>query len=72
MTATVLFLAAVTAIGFLVEHHHRAIRDRFVPADDRDAERVRIELSAANAQSGDQYRGRHGPARTYVGGSSAR
>ena len=69
MTATILFLLAVSAIGFVVDHHHRGNRDRFVPADDRDDERVRIELNAAGAHAADQYRGRHGP---HVGGAAAR
>ena len=72
MTATIIFLLAVSAIGFVVDHHHRGNRDQFVPADDRDTERVRIELSAANAHADDQYRERHGPARTHFGGSPAR
>ncbi|HEY0807809.1 MAG TPA: hypothetical protein VGD84_22275 [Pseudonocardiaceae bacterium] len=70
MTATVLFLAVLVLLGYVVQRHHRRYNGNGMAgtstADDRDAERMRTELNAANAHYGD------GHGRAHAGGNATR
>ncbi|HEX4722630.1 MAG TPA: hypothetical protein VH333_08965 [Pseudonocardiaceae bacterium] len=69
MAATILFLAVLVLLGYAVQRHHQRFSGLAGSATvtDRDAERMRVELNAADAQ---QYRGSHG--RAHAGGSATR
>ena len=69
MAATVLFLVVLAVLCYAVQRHHQRFNGLAGSATvtDRDAERMRAELNAADAH---QYRDGHG--RAHVGGSATR